>query len=162
MAFRRSIFLNRTSGGIQVIALLEGLKGLLVLLVGFGLLDLIHKDLHAAAVEIVRTFHMNPARHYPSVFIDVISQLTSIQLWIMALSALFYAGVRFLEAIGLWLERQWAEWFGLLTGGMYIPVELWEITRQATLTRLAVFAVNLVIVLYLSFIIWRSRQARRG
>jgi uncharacterized membrane protein (DUF2068 family) len=136
-------------------------KGLLVLLVGFGLLAFIHKDLHAVAEEIIKTFHMNPARHYPSVFIDILSQLTSVQLWIMALSALFYAGVRFVEAVGLWLEQQWAEWFGLLTGGMYLPVELLEIARKVTAIKIAVLSANLVIVAYLGFIIWRTRQVRR-
>ena len=149
------------SPGIRVVALFEGMKGLLVLLVGFGLFAFIHKDLHAIAVEIVRTFHLNPARHYPSIFIDAFSQLTSGQLWIMAFSALLYSAVRFIEAVGLWLERQWAEWFGLLTGGMYIPVELMEIMHQATPARIAVFVVNVIIVLYLAFIIWRTRQIRR-
>ncbi len=148
------------SRGIHVVALFEGLKGMLVLLTGFGLLAFIHRDLHAVAVEIIRTFHMNPARHYPSIFIDTFSQLTSGQLWIMALFALVYSAVRFLEAVGLWLERQWAEWFGLLTGALYIPVELMEIVRQATPVRIAVFVVNMIIVLYLACIIRRTRHVR--
>jgi uncharacterized membrane protein (DUF2068 family) len=145
---------------IRIVALFEGLKGLLVLLVGFGLFAFMHRDLHAVAEEIVRTFHMNPARHYPSIFIDTFSQLTSSQLWIMACSALLYSTVRLIEAVGLWLERQWAEWFGLLTGAMYIPVELLEIMRQATPVRIAIFVVNMLIVLYLAFIIWKTQQVR--
>lgn len=39
--------------GIRIVSLFEGAKGLLVLLVGFGLLEFIHKDLHSAAEEIV-------------------------------------------------------------------------------------------------------------
>lgn len=149
------------SRGIRIVALFEGLKGLLVLLAGFGLLAFIHRDLHKVAVEIVKTSHLNPARHYPSVFIDAFSQLTSTQLWLMSLAALIYSIVRFLEAVGLWLERQWAEWFGLLTGAMYIPVELLEITRQVTPARIGVFVVNMIIVLYLAFIIWRTRQVHK-
>jgi uncharacterized membrane protein (DUF2068 family) len=157
MTDNRTLFL-----GIRVVAFFEGVKGLLVLLVGFGLFAFIHKDLHAVAVEIVRTFHLNPARHYPSIFIDAFSQLTSTQLWIMAFSALLYSIVRFIEAIGLWLERQWAEWFGLLTGAMYIPIELLEIMREVTPARIAVFVVNVIIVLYLAFIIRRSRHGHKG
>jgi len=37
----------------------------------------------------------------------------------MAISALLYSVVRFIEAYGLWLLRPWAEWFGLLTGGAW-------------------------------------------
>ena len=35
--------------GLHVVALFEGAKGLLVLLVGFELLTYIHKDIHEAA-----------------------------------------------------------------------------------------------------------------
>jgi uncharacterized membrane protein (DUF2068 family) len=147
--------------GIRLISLFEGTKGLLVLLVGFGLFAFIHRDLHSVAEEIVRTFHLNPARHYPSIFIDTFSHLSSGQLWIMAFSALLYAAVRFIEAVGLWMQRQWAEWFGLLTGGIYIPVELLEIMRKVTPVRIAVFLVNVVIVGYLAFIIYRSKQNHR-
>jgi len=40
----------------------------------------------------------------------------------MALSALLYAVVRFVEAYGLWLQRRWAEWFGLLMAGCMFPL----------------------------------------
>ena len=146
------------SRGIRVIALFEGMKGLLVLLVGFGLFAFIHKDLHAVAVEIVRTFHLNPARHYPSIFIDAINHLTDGQLLAMAFSALLYSAVRFVEAIGLWLQRQWAEWFGLLTGGLYLPIELFEIMRGITWPKVAILIVNAGVVGYLAYTLYQARQ----
>jgi uncharacterized membrane protein (DUF2068 family) len=146
------------SRGIRVVALFEGMKGLLVLLVGFGLFAVIHKDLHEVAVEIVRTFHLNPARHYPSIFIDAINHLTDGQLLLIAFSALLYSVVRFVEAIGLWLQQQWAEWFGLLTGGLYIPVELFEIMRGITWPKVTLLIVNAGVVAYLAYILYRSRQ----
>jgi len=146
------------SRGIRVIAFFEGMKGLLVLLVGFGLFAFIHKDLHAVAVEIVRTFHLNPARHYPSIFIDAINHLTDGQLLAMAFSALLYSAVRFVEAIGLWLQRQWAEWFGLLTGGLYLPIELFEIMRGITWPKVAILIVNAGVVGYLAYTLYQARQ----
>ena len=144
--------------GIRVVALFEGTKGLLVLLVGFGLLELIHKDLHLAAEQIVRHLHLNPARHYPMIFVNAFDRLTDGQLWAIALSALLYSAVRFAEAVGLWLQRQWAEWFGLLTGGMYIPVELFELLRGMTWPKVTVLIVNAGIVVYMAHILYRSRK----
>ena len=43
--------------GLRVVAVFEGAKGGLVLITGFGLLAFIHRDLHAAAEEVVRLFH---------------------------------------------------------------------------------------------------------
>ena len=144
--------------GIRIVAFFEGAKGLLVLLVGLGLLEFLHKDIHLVAEQLVSQLHLNPARHYPRIFIDAINHLTDGQLLAMAFSALLYAAVRFIEAIGLWLQQQWAEWFGLLTGGLYIPIELFEITRGITWPKVVVLIVNAGVVGYLAYILYQSRQ----
>jgi uncharacterized membrane protein (DUF2068 family) len=146
--------------GLRVVSIFEAAKGLLVLLTGCGLLAYIHKDLHLAAERLVRHFHLNPASHYPRIFLDLADHVTDGQLWLMALSALFYAVVRFVEAYGLWHERQWAEWFGLLMGSIYIPLELFEIARGVTWPKAVLLIVNVGVVGYLSFIIYQSRQKR--
>ncbi len=141
---------QRLSGrAIRIVALFEGAKGALVLLTGFGLLALIHKDVHQVAEQIVRHFHLNPARHYPRIFLDAADRVTDMQLWTLSFAAICYAAVRFAEAAGLWLRRRWAEWFGFISGGMYLPLEMYEVFRQATWPRVTVLAVNLVVVLYL-------------
>lgn len=148
-------------GGLRVVSIFEAAKGLLVLLTGFGLLAYIHKDLHLAAERIVRLFHLNPASRYPQIFIDLADRVTDAQLWVLALSALLYAVVRFVEAYGLWLQRRWAEWFGLFAGGIYVPIELFEITRKVSWPRVALLIVNTGIVVYLSLILYQSRQKRK-
>lgn len=147
--------------GLRVVSIFEASKGLLVLLSGCGLLAYIHKDLHLAAERLVRHFHLNPASHYPRIFLDLADHVTDGQLWLMALSALLYAVVRFVEAYGLWHERQWAEWFGLLMGSIYIPLELFEIARGVTWPKVVLLIVNAGVVGYLSFIVYQSRHKRK-
>ena len=149
---------EHTIRGIRIVSFFEGAKGLLVLLVGLGLLEFIHKDLHLVAEQIVRQFHLNPARHYPRIFIDLINHLTDGQLLTMAFSAMLYSAVRFVEAIGLWLQRKWAEWFGLLAGGLYIPIELFEIMRGITWPKVTLLIVNAGVVGYLAYILYQARQ----
>jgi uncharacterized membrane protein (DUF2068 family) len=156
----RNKIANRVHGGLRIVALFEVAKGLLVVLVGFGLLALIHKDLHSAAEKLVRHFHLNPASHYPRIFTDAAQHVTDRYLWTMAFSALLYSVVRFVEAYGLWHQRRWAEWFGLLTGAMYIPIELLEMIRRATWANATVFVINACIVGYLAYVLWRSRRDR--
>jgi uncharacterized membrane protein (DUF2068 family) len=152
---------KNVKGGLRIVSIFEAMKGLLVLLTGFGLLAYIHKDLHFAAERLVRHFHLNPASHYPRIFLDLADHVTDAQLWVMALSALLYAAARFVEAYGLWHERQWAEWFGLLAGGMYVPIELFELARGVTWPKTVLLVVNVGIVVYLSFIVYEARQMRR-
>jgi len=153
---------DHSKGGLHVVALFEAAKGLLVLFVGFGLLAFIHKDLHLAAEQLVRHFHLNPASRYPQIFIDAAEHLTDRHLWALAFSALLYSVVRMVEAYGLWHQQQWAEWFGLLTGAMYIPIELFEIMRGMTWPKVTVLVINAGIVGYLGYILLRaSHQDRR-
>src|ERR1035438_4179771 len=114
----------KLSRGIRLVALFEGLKGALILLAGFGLLALGHRDLQDVADELVRRFHLNPARHYPRIFIEASGKTTDTQLWLLAGAALLYAVFRFVEAYGLWRERRWAGWFAAATGAIYVPLEI--------------------------------------
>lgn len=142
---------GRRSGlvGLKVAAVFEAAKGLLVILAGFGLLAYVHKDLHHGAEELVRHFHLNPASHYPRVFLDLSYRIHDTGLWAMAAAAFIYAAIRIAEAIGLWLDRRWAEWFGILSGAMYIPVELFELSRGVSWPKVAVLLLNGVVIFYL-------------
>jgi len=151
MPHRKKIIKQLSTGGLRVVALFEGAKGVLVLLAGFGLLSFIHKDLHHAVVRLVEHLHINPARNYPRIFLDLSERVTDSQLWSLAAAALLYSVVRLVEATGLWLGKKWAEWFGVLSGGLYIPVEIYEVTRSLTWPRVTVLAVNLGVVSYLLY-----------
>lgn len=147
------------SSGLHVVALFEGAKGALVLLTGFGLLMLIHKDLHHAAEQLVRQIHLNPARHFPMIFIEAADRVTDAQLWAYAFAAMLYSVVRFVESYGLWTGRRWAEWFGLVSGGIYIPIELYEVFHKPSWPRVTVLLVNSGIVAYLLRVV--LHQGRR-
>lgn len=139
-----------TTSGLRIVALFEGAKGVLVLLAGFGLLSLIHKDVHEIAAQIIQQSHINPAHHYPRIFLDLTEKLTDKKLWALAIAAMSYSVIRIIEAIGLWLHRRWAELFGILTGIIYIPVEIYEVIKGATWVKGGVLAVNIGIVSYLA------------
>src|SRR5262245_34773755 len=109
--------------GMRMVALLEAVKGAVVLLAGLGLLALIHRDVEAIAERLVELSHLDPASKYPRIFIDAASKVTDGRLWFLAAAAGAYSIVRLVEAWGLWYERRWAEWLALVAGGLYIPVE---------------------------------------
>lgn len=135
----------------RAIAIFEAAKGALVLFAGLGLLSLINRDVQELAERFVRHSHLNPASHYPRIFLDAASRVTNTHLWLLAGAAALYAVVRFVEAYGLWLERRWAEWFALLAGGLYVPVEIYELIRHASWVKVAVLTTNLGIVAYMAW-----------
>jgi uncharacterized membrane protein (DUF2068 family) len=148
--------------GLRVVAVLEGAKGALVLVTGLGLLAFIHRDLHGAAEEIVRHFHLNPARQYPRIFLDAAARVSDTQLMLLALAAFLYAVVRFIEAIGLWRRKEWAAWFGVMSGAIYIPVELFEAVHRLSWATLTVLSVNLLVVVCLGYALAMARRPPRN
>ena len=147
--------------GLRTIALYEAAKGLVVLLAGSGLLLLVHRDVQAMAEQLVSHLHLDPARRYPRIFLHIATGATPARLRLLALGALVYSSVRFGEAYGLWRERRWAEWLGLVTGVIYVPFEARAFVRHPGLEPLVALAINAVIVLYLAARL-RSAAAGRG
>jgi uncharacterized membrane protein (DUF2068 family) len=73
----------RLSSALRAFELLAAAKGALVLLAGFGLLSLVHHDIQRFAERLMIHAHLNPAAHYPRIFIDVASHLTDARLLLM-------------------------------------------------------------------------------
>ncbi len=135
---------------------------MLVLLAGLGLLSLIHQDVQKKAEDIVMLLHMNPARYYPHIFIDFASKITDARLWFFSIAALLYAAVRFIETYGLWHERAWAEWFAVISSGLYLPVELYHVIEHPNPVSIAVPLVNIGIVIYLAVLLVANARRKRA
>jgi len=58
--------------------------------------------------------------------------------------------LRFIEAMGLWQNRAWAKWFAAITGGVYIPFELYELTQGYSVFVVGALAINVAVVVYLA------------
>ena len=78
----------------------------------------------------------------------------------MPLAAAMYFVVRMIEAVGLWLRKTWAEWFAVLTGGMYIPVEIYEVASKVTWPRITVLVINIGVVSYLLFVLIKDSEKK--
>ena len=63
------------------------------------------------------------------------------------------------EVSGYLRNREIAEWLGALSGGIYLPFEIYEIARHITLVRVSLFALNVAMVAYLARLLWLRRRA---
>ena len=140
------------AAGVRAIAFFEAVKGTLVVIAGFGLLSLVHRDLEDLAERLVRHSHLNPASHYPRVFIEAAARTSDSRLRTLAALAFVYSTVRFVEAYGLWHMRAWAEWFAILSGCVYLPIEAYELIEKPTLIRAGILILNALVVAYLLYV----------
>ena len=147
----------RLSQVIRTVAAIEAAKGLVVLLTGFGLFALLHRDVQQLAESLVRHAHLNPASHTPRVFLEFAGKLDDTHLMQLAAAALAYSAVRMIEAYGLWFERTWGEGFAAASGAVYLPFEFRELFHQPSLLSACLLTVNLGVV---GFMIYSLRQRR--
>ncbi|HEY4300509.1 MAG TPA: DUF2127 domain-containing protein [Candidatus Didemnitutus sp.] len=143
---------------LRPIAVFEAFKGLLALVVGYGMLSLLGKDADQFAEQLLQKMHLDPTSHYMQIFIRTMSEVTDTRLILGAVIATVYAAVRFTEAYGLWYERKWAEWFAAFSGGVYIPLELFELARHPTWIRFFTLMLNLVVVAYMVWLLADSKR----
>ncbi|MGI4719786.1 MAG: DUF2127 domain-containing protein [Janthinobacterium lividum] len=150
----------RRAQGIRTIALLEAAKGAVVLLTGFGLFALLHRDLQRLAEELVAHTHLNPAAGTPRIFIEYASHLDDARPLQLACAAIAYAAVRTIEAYGLWFEHTWGEGFAAASGAIYLPFEFRELFDKPGPLPLCLLLLNLGIVLFMVDTLRRRRAAQ--
>jgi uncharacterized membrane protein (DUF2068 family) len=145
---------------LRSIAFFEAVKGALVLAAACGLLSLRHTDLHAATDAFLLRHGINPERHYMRLFIEGVARATNHHVGEIVLIGLAYAVIRFIEAFGLWREKHWAEWFAVISAGIYLPLMLTHFGRHPSLFNAGVILVNMLIILYLATLLGQQREER--
>ena len=148
--------------GVRTVATIEFTKGVVVVLAGLGLVSMRHKSIWGVAESFLEFLHVSPYHHYVGVFIDLVSRLSDVRLWKIAVVASVYAILRFIEAYGLWYVLPWAEWMAAITGGIYIPFEAADLFRRPTWFRLLVLVINSIIVLYMLYLRLEAEEKRRA
>jgi uncharacterized membrane protein (DUF2068 family) len=146
---------------LRSIAFFEAVKGALVLAAACGLLSLRHTDLHAATDAFLIRHGINPERHYTRLFIEGVAKASNHHVGEIAALAFVYAAVRFVEGYGLWREKHWAEWFAVISAGIYLPLELTHFGRHPSLFNAGVILVNMLIILYLASLLGQQRAERQ-
>jgi uncharacterized membrane protein (DUF2068 family) len=140
----------------------EFAKGALALAAGAGLLAFVHHDIRNVVTELLLHLHLDPARRIPGIFLLLADRVASVDMWLLAVGAAFYAVVRIAEAYGLWRNRKWAQWLGAVSGAIYVPFEIYALTKGVTPLKLATLGINLLVVAVLSEALWRERPVKNA
>jgi uncharacterized membrane protein (DUF2068 family) len=150
---------SKLSIGLRAVAMFEAAKAVLILLLGFGLLTLVHKNLEDIADRLTEILRINPEGKLSNLFLNLANHATDKTLWVLAMGALVDAAVRSIEAFGLWREREWAQWFALLSTALYLPGEMYSLLHHQSWLKWGVLITNAAIVLYM--LILRAKAVRR-
>ena len=135
--------------GLALIAVFKLVKGALLLLVGVGLLKLMHAEIATLFSRLIEALHLNADSRIIHALALKVDALQPHSVLVVALVSLGYAGMLLLEGVGLWLERSWAAYLTVISTSLLLPFELYEVIDRMSILRVGVLLLNLVIVLYL-------------
>lgn len=64
-----------------------------------------------------------------------------------------------LEGLGLWFQKEWAEYLTIIVTGSFIPFEVYEIFKKLTPQKIVLLIINVLILIYLILrLIHRKRE----
>jgi len=155
---RRSVKRYAHSKGLLMIGLFKLVKALFFFTLGVGALHFLNADLGDAITSTVTALKFDPESHFVSVLLDKADMVNDHELKLVSAATFTYSGVATIEGVGLLLEQTWAEYLTLSLGIAFLPWELVELIRRATIWRGGVFTANILIVAYL---LWFVRNRRR-
>ena len=128
--------------GLAVIAVFKVVKGVLLLLVGLGLLKLVHAEIATLFSLLIEGLHLNADSRLIHTLVLKIDALQPSSVLLAALVSLGYAGMLLVEGIGLWLEFTWAAYLTVVSTSLLLPFELYEVIEQVSVLRIGVLLLN--------------------
>ena len=146
-----------SSRGILLIALFKLFKGVLLVAVGIGALNLLHKDLAATISHWIDILRVDPDNQFIHPILSKVFFVTPKQLKTLSAGTFVYAALLFIEGTGLLMRQHWAEYFTVITTAGLIPLEFYELAKHFSWMKVIVLFVNALIVVYL---VARLRSSR--
>jgi uncharacterized membrane protein (DUF2068 family) len=140
---------RRGSTALILIGLFRLFKGLLLVAAGVGALKLLHKDIADVVTRWVELLRIDPENRFIHGILAKLFSTTSKQLKELSAGSFIYAGLFLTEGVGLLLQKHWAEYLTVVTTSTLIPVEVYELAKRFSTVKLAILAINVVIVWYL-------------
>lgn len=70
-------------------------------------------------------------------------------LTLMTLALTAYALIEVIEGVGLWMLKRWGEYFAVIATSVFLPLEVHDLLKGITMTRVVTFSINVAAVVYL-------------
>ncbi len=147
--------------GLVLIAAYKLLGALLFVAIGVGALRLLHKDIYDVVWRMIGDLKMNPESRFVNFLFEKAELLNDPLLRRIGFGAFCYAAVGVLEAIGLYLEKTWAEFLTLIITASFLPFEVHELMHRLTWVRVGLLVANILVLLYLIWMLGERAAHRR-
>ena len=145
---------------IWTIASFKLLKGLLLLAVAVGALRLLNQDVASKVRHWIAVLGVDPDNQHIDAVLTRLTSLDNHTLEEIGVGSFVYSALLLTEGVGLFLKKRWAEYFTIIVTGSFIPLEVYELAKEYSLTKMVVLLGNIAIVVYLVIRVVKKRKKR--
>jgi uncharacterized membrane protein (DUF2068 family) len=146
--------------GLVLIAAYKLFIALIFIAVGVGALHLIGKDVGDILSSLVSDLRFNPEGRFVNFVLDRASLLDDPALRRIGFGAFCFAAIGIVEAIGLYLEKAWAEYLTLAITASFLPIEIRELFHRFTWARVGIFVINVAVLIYLIVVVLERHRKK--
>jgi uncharacterized membrane protein (DUF2068 family) len=137
------------------------LEGLLFVLLGLGVVRLLHRDIGDLLLRLATSMRIDPESHLVNLLLEKVQLLTPHKMRLISAGIFLKAGLDFVEGIGLALEKTWAEWLTIGLTASFLPWEIFEIAKHFTWVKVGITFLNVLVLLYLVWVQQLRLRAHR-
>lgn len=137
------------------------LEGLLFVLLGLGVIRLLHRDIGDLLLRLATSMRIDPESHFVNLLLEKVQLLTPHKMRLISAGIFLKASLDFVEGIGLALEKTWAEWLTIGLTASFLPWEVFEIARHFTWIKVGITFLNVLVLLYLLWVQQLRLRAHR-
>jgi uncharacterized membrane protein (DUF2068 family) len=123
-----------------------------------GAAKLLHKDLAFEVERWADIFRVDPNNHYFRRLLEKFLTLDDRKLRELSIGTFFYSAILLTEGTGLLMRKRWAEYFTIIATSSFLPLEIYELTRRISAPRIIVLLLNVAVVVFLAFSLYRNRK----
>ena len=148
------------SRGLLLIAAFKLIKGLALLALAIGALQLLHKDVAAQVAQWIDILRVDPHNHYIQEALAKLGMVDDRKLKALSVGTFFYSALYLTEGIGLSLRKRWAEYVTIISTASLLPLEVFEIVKQVSAPKILLLLINIAVVVYLVIEVRRPRNTQ--
>ena len=146
--------------GIFLIALFKLIKGTLFVALAISALKLLDRDIADIFWVWITRLHIDIENRFVQNIFMRLDLIDNRMLEEISTVTVVMAGLFFTEGLGLLFQKRWAEYMAVFETGLFIPLEIYELVRHATVTKVSLVAINVTAVVYLLVLLIKKSSVK--
>jgi uncharacterized membrane protein (DUF2068 family) len=134
------------TGFLRAVAVYKFAQTLVLVALGLAATRLVRPEVAAAFEAWVRDLPGGYVQRVSERFLDWVTGPESNRALLLGLALFAYASLFLVEAIGLWMQKRWAEWLTVIATATLIPPQLYECVTHPSAMVLVLLALNVCVV----------------